>query len=177
MTVSARPPPEAITKREARKLGLPQFLSMSICRRAGCNTFVRVTSSLACVACLGRDAPKREAQRLKAEKKAAEERAKARARAAAVKKREAEQAQKEALKAAQKAATAKAREGKRRKEQAAQRKAEKQAQREAEKGLEAVPAVQVDDLDEVDDLDLPPWASSGPPMRATGVNLDAPPWA
>lgn len=166
--ISAKPPPEAISQREARSLGLSEFLSMSICRKGTCDTFMRTTSTLECVACREKDAPKREAQRLKA----AEERAKARARAAAVKKREAEQTAKDA----QRNAAAAVRDAKKRKAEAARRKAWGQAQKAARVSPQVAPAVP-DDLDEAEDLDLPPWASSGPPMSATGGCVDAPPWA
>lgn len=109
-TVRATPPPGAMTHRQAKALGVLEFLSMAICRKGPCDTFVRVTRNLQCVACKVREAPKAAAKLQRDRIKAKEAAAKARAAAAKSKAREVARDLKDSQKAAARAAQAKARE-------------------------------------------------------------------
>jgi len=155
-TVKATPPAGAITRKEAQAQGLAEFLSMSICRKAGCDTFVReARSPWRCVACRDREAPKVAAQAEKARELAQARAAKARKAAAAERKRQEARDLKEAAKAAARKARQEARELASRqaaaKKAAATRaanKAQAKAQELAQKYAQALIGQA---------LDIPPW--------------------
>lgn len=61
MAVKATPPPGSMTQKQARAQGLLSFLSMTICRKAGCDTFHRYTAGFGCMACKARQDALKEA--------------------------------------------------------------------------------------------------------------------
>ncbi len=116
MAVKTTPPPGSMTQKQARAQGLTTFLSMTICRKGGCDTFHRYTAGFGCMACKARQDARREAtkeareaatsrRRSQAQIKAwARRRAEERALGAAQAKRQAAQAKAAATRAANKAA-------------------------------------------------------------------------